>query len=161
MHQHMHRPMHGPACPSTPTQIPWLVTCRTWEYTILLLCITKRSIQTQENLERLKLKKLVVFLETKDCYFIPFLFRGQLTKKCALLFGSFFSWSISFDEMWNVFKEQEKCWLKEAVRENTVSNLYSSVFGHSVSMIYGRFSIRSCSSLRLGSQMSRLRQLTR
>ena len=90
-------PMHGPACPSTPTQIPWLVTCRTWDYTILLLCITKSSIQTRENLERLKLKKLVVFLDTKD--FIPFLFRGHLTKKCALLFGSFFSWSISFNEM--------------------------------------------------------------
>ena len=83
-------------------------------------------IQTWENLDRLKLKKLAVFLETKDCYFIPFLFRGHLTKKCALLFGSFSSWSMSFMKC---FIKQEKCWEKEDVIEYTVSNPYSSVFG--------------------------------
>ena len=33
----IHRPMHGPACPSTKSPIPWLATCRHRDYMIRLL----------------------------------------------------------------------------------------------------------------------------
>ena len=37
----MQQPMHGPACSSSQTPIPWLVTCRHRDYMILLLSHTK------------------------------------------------------------------------------------------------------------------------
>ena len=66
IHHAMHWPMLGPACPSSQTPIPWLVTCRHRDYMILLLFHVRYSDALTSWLTRMF--SLIQMLRTTDLF---------------------------------------------------------------------------------------------
>ena len=120
MHQTMH---HGPACPSTKTQIPWLATYRTWHYMILLLPFNRPEVRLKGNDTSTKTKG---FNKRINLWWIRFLSSNQFFSLNLMLefSKSFLKKSLFLHNIFQQMGLPSSGLNLEIIRFGTLSNLF-------------------------------------